>query len=196
MSTLTNTQHLSDYGIFAIIIYVLLLIANWKIFEKCNEPGWKGLIPIYSNYMSFKLFWGNTLYFWILLICAFLSEVPIICYLAVIVEFVIAVKLAFKTSYSFGHGIAFALCLCFFPNVFTFILGFGSSVYHGPSGKTQYEQEFEDKVNETFKNAGIEQPHFDKTVNDDNIVDVEAKEVDNENTEVIHTVDDDKKEGE
>lgn len=185
-----------EYQLIGVVIYILILVANYKIFEKCGEKGWKGLIPIYSNYMEFKLFWGNTLYFWISLVCAVLTVVPIIRVIAYIVEFIIAVKLAFKMSYSFGHGIGFGLGLCCLPNIFTFILGFGESRYHGVSGKTQFEAEFESKVNETLNNAGVNDVNFDKTVNKDNVVDVEAKEVNNENTEVIHTVDEDKKEGE
>lgn len=166
------------YGIVALIVYILLLVANWKIFEKCGEAGWKGLIPIYSNYMEFKLFWGNTLYFWIWIICAFLTQVPVIRIIAYIVELVIVVKLAFKMSYSFGHGIGFGLGLCFLPNIFTFILAFGSSTYHGISGKTQFEETFEDKVNDVFNdnnNGYFQENRYDNTP-DDNIIDAEFTE--------------------
>lgn len=64
----------SNYFIYAIILWILLVVANWKIFEKCGEKGWKALIPIYSNYMEFKLFWGNTVYFWIAIICGLLNN--------------------------------------------------------------------------------------------------------------------------
>ena len=32
-----------------VIILVFTIIANWKIFTKAGEAGWKSLIPIYSS---------------------------------------------------------------------------------------------------------------------------------------------------
>ena len=33
---------------FAVMFYILTVIATWKIFKKAGEPGWKCLIPIYN----------------------------------------------------------------------------------------------------------------------------------------------------
>ena len=48
-----------------IIWYVLLIIAQWKIFEKAGEKGWKSLIPIYGQYILFKIA-GAKAWFWAL----------------------------------------------------------------------------------------------------------------------------------
>ena len=37
--------------------YIIKVIAHWRIFSKAGEPGWKSLIPIYNNYISYKIAW-------------------------------------------------------------------------------------------------------------------------------------------
>ena len=50
--------------IAGLVFFVLLVIAQWKVFEKAGEKGWKSLIPIYGQYILFKIagakawFWG------------------------------------------------------------------------------------------------------------------------------------------
>lgn len=50
---------------FALIFYVLTVIAGWKIFEKAGEKGWKSIIPIYSTYILFKIIGAKTC-FWVM----------------------------------------------------------------------------------------------------------------------------------
>ena len=40
------------YLIFAFVWWILQIIANWNIFTKAGEAGWKSLIPIYGDYVS------------------------------------------------------------------------------------------------------------------------------------------------
>lgn len=50
--------------IACLIFFVLIVIAQWKVFEKAGEKGWKSIIPIYGQYILFKIvgaqnwFWG------------------------------------------------------------------------------------------------------------------------------------------
>lgn len=108
------------YIIIALVMYVLLVIANWKIFTKAGEAGWKSLIPFYSTYIYVKLVDGNGWKFLLLLI-------PIVN----IVYFII---LDIKTAKAFGKGTGFTIGLIFLANIFTLILGFGSAEYIGPNG--------------------------------------------------------------
>ena len=39
------------YLIFAFVWWILQIIANWNIFTKSGEAGWKSLIPIYGVIM-------------------------------------------------------------------------------------------------------------------------------------------------
>ena len=42
---------------FAVLEIVLIYVTRWLVFEKYNEPGWKGLIPFYSDYIEFGKVW-------------------------------------------------------------------------------------------------------------------------------------------
>ena len=41
------------YLIFAFVWWILQIIANWNIFTKAGEAGWKSLIPIYGDSVSY-----------------------------------------------------------------------------------------------------------------------------------------------
>lgn len=46
---------LGIYSTLRLIYYIFYMIANWKIFSKAGEPGWKSLIPFYNVYTEYKL---------------------------------------------------------------------------------------------------------------------------------------------
>ncbi|MBQ6065589.1 MAG: hypothetical protein IJK89_02090 [Clostridia bacterium] len=99
---------------------LLILAAQWKIFSKAGQAGWKCLIPIYSAYITVKIADGNGWKFLLLL-------VPI-------VNIVYAVMLTFRLAKAFGRGAGFAVGLLFLPEIFYLILGFGADGYVGPRG--------------------------------------------------------------
>ena len=45
---------LATYSIVLIVVGILTIIAQWKIFTKAGEAGWKCLIPIYNLVILFK----------------------------------------------------------------------------------------------------------------------------------------------
>lgn len=123
----------------ALAAVILITFASWRIFSKAGEAGWKSLIPIYSQYTTFKISW-NTQYFWIMLACLVvscifnntLSEVLYFAgNVARLTGGAIYVIQQFKLSKIFGHGIGFGFGLWFFKPVFALILAFGSSKYEG-----------------------------------------------------------------
>lgn len=145
-------------GIVAIVMWVLLIIAHWKMFEKAGEPGWKSLIPIYSDYTLYKIVWSpkGFVIFVVAIVAAsilssmnntyaytadgnliqigtpnmFLEFLNMIAYFGVLITYVV---LNAKTAISFGKGMAFAIGLVLLPNVFTMILAFGKAKYRGPA---------------------------------------------------------------
>ena len=136
---------LATYAAISIVWYIILAVANWKIFTKAGEAGWKSIIPFVNTYVLFKISW-NKMMFWLTLILlvlggvfsglagdegGFLTIIALICYLVAAVIEIIQVH---KLSKSFGHGIGFTLGLLFLSPIFTLILGFGSSQYIGPNG--------------------------------------------------------------
>lgn len=56
--------------LLVIAYFVLKIVANWKIFEKAGQPGWASIVPFYSNYIEFNIYWGNG---WLFLIPVVLS---------------------------------------------------------------------------------------------------------------------------
>lgn len=140
---------LGSVAIFAIVFYVLLVIAGWRIMKKAGEPGWKILIPIYNLYMMMKIV-GMQNWFWISLIAEAVVMIvnaasgysgqadfdfgayPLVMICAVLQGIwivVVNVVYAWRTSKVFGHGVGYAIGLFFLPNIFWLILGFGKSKY-------------------------------------------------------------------
>ena len=163
-TTLTNNEAnaaaagilIGGISVFAIIFYVLLIIAGWRILKKAGEAGWKILIPIYGIYMLYKIvdmkgwFWLN---FVISIVTSVLSAIAsddltaynnntitlgqspllitatIFAVLSLIIMIITDIVYAHRTSKAFGHGIGFTIGLIFLPNIFWFIIAFGRSKY-------------------------------------------------------------------
>ena len=106
------------YAILSLAIYVLTLVAMWKLFVKAGRAGWKCLIPFYNTYCLYDIAWGNG---WLFL----LMFVP--C-----VNVVVGIMMLFKLAKAFGQGTGFGFGLLFLNTIFILILGFGSAEYVGP----------------------------------------------------------------
>ena len=104
--------------IISLALSVLMIVAYWRIFEKAGEAGWKSLIPIYSQWIMFKIAFGSGLYM-------LLMFVPV-------VNFVISIMYIFKFASAYGKGIGFGLGLLFLSPIFILLLAFGDAEYVGP----------------------------------------------------------------
>ena len=134
--------------IIAIAIYVLEVIALWKIFVKAGEEGWKAIIPFYNIYILFKISW-DVKFFWFYLGAQvvniiftgndneFLSGLSALCWLG---AYVLLVIMFFFLSKSFGQGVGFTIGLALLQTIFVMILGFGSYQYIG-NGYVIYQAE-------------------------------------------------------
>lgn len=136
------TMHLMT----AVFIFVLSLIGKYFIFEKMGMPGWKSLIPIYSDYLLFRELIGAG-YFWGYIASALLagscSALVTIGMVSGVMEFLfiitavaactvtiaIQIKLAHSLSKSFGHGIGYTFGLVFIEPIMLMILGLGNNRY-------------------------------------------------------------------
>ena len=127
-------------SIIALVFAVLEIVANWKIFVKAGEEGWKAIIPFYASFITFKI-GGNTMYFWIWLgatvlnyILSAISEsgfIGILASLCSLVVFVFLVLREYNLAKSFGKGIGFTVGLVLLNPIFRMVLGFGSAEYQG-----------------------------------------------------------------
>ena len=129
-----------------VFIFALSLIGKFFIFEKMGMPGWKSLIPIYSDYLLFRELIGSG-YFWGYIASALLagscSAFVTIGLVSGVMEFLfiitavaactvtiaIQIKLAHSLSKSFGHGIGYTFGLIFIEPIMLMILGLGNNRY-------------------------------------------------------------------
>lgn len=127
--------------ILALVMLVIIIVANWKIFNKFGEPGWKCIIPVYNSYIEYKYSW-KTSYFWIMIVlsiasgfihnyCAEGSAIYIIGSIVGAVASIIGLILMYKLSKAFGHGIGWFIGLVLLNPIFVLMLGFGKSQYIG-----------------------------------------------------------------
>ena len=131
---------LATIAIFFIVFYILVVIADWKIFTKAGEAGWKSLIPIYNVYVLFKII-GMSFWLWIggvfvasifdVIISKILGNQDVNSLVTSIYLLVFDVYFAIKLAKAFGKGTGFTIGLIIFPNIFQIILGFDSSKYIG-----------------------------------------------------------------
>ena len=132
------------YLMIAFAWWLLQIIANWRIFIKAGEDGWKSIIPIYGDYISYKIAWQPA-YFWLTFILGIVSSylqgtletgesltVYMLVILIKIILVVISIMYSIKLARAFGRGTGFAIGLIFLQPIFMLILGFGDDRYYGP----------------------------------------------------------------
>lgn len=73
------------YTIVWLIVMVILIVANWKIFEKAGKPGWAILIPIYNVIVMLQIV-GKPLWWLIML---FIPVVNVVFVILIIYNFVL-----------------------------------------------------------------------------------------------------------
>ena len=124
----TTTTEVSDTGLAAFftayffvlfVVIVLSIIANWKIFEKAGEAGWKSIVPFLNTFTFFRIAGRNGWGFLLML-------VP---FVNIIVWIVVSMDLAKHFGKSGAYGFFFVF---FFPFVGALDLGFGEAKYVGP----------------------------------------------------------------
>ena len=126
--------------IIVILFYLLQIIAQWKLFTKAGEGGWKSLIPVYNYYTLFKITWSRTAFF---VMAGLMIASAILlaktdsdgCLLAGricsgIVSLITIIE-TYKVSRAYGHGFPYFLGLLFLEPLFVMILGLRSSKYVG-----------------------------------------------------------------
>ena len=123
-----------------ILFYFLQIVAQWMLFVKAGEPGWKSLIPVYNYYTLFKITWSGGAF----LLLAVLSVVSALLLrntdsswalwlgraFSAVVSLMSIIE-TWKVSRAYGHGIGYFLGLIFLEPIFVMILGLGSSRYVG-----------------------------------------------------------------
>lgn len=126
-----------------LLVYLIPVIAEWRLFSKMEAAGWISLIPLVREWVLFRKVWSEK-WFWIWFFCMSFGAWRLIRLqaasgsaslsvrnVAVLASSAIFVVLQFKLSRAFHHGIPFALGLIFLNPLFLLILGLGESRYRG-----------------------------------------------------------------
>lgn len=155
------TAILAAVSVFALIVALMLLvlqvIAYWKLFQKAGQPGWKALIPVYSDYVLYGIAWKKSM-FWLCLAIGIVSSISsmilssamtqmtaaggvsvanvtgvavgiLLMIATVVAALVIEIMFCVHLSRAFGHGGGYAVGLLLLPTIFMLILGLGNSRY-------------------------------------------------------------------
>ncbi len=136
--------------IVVLVLAVLTIIANWKLFEKAGEPGWSAIIPFYSSYQMAKIGTGNETLCWTFVALSIVDFVlgrikgdnGIIVTLALLVSLallVISCYVYYKYTQSFGQSTGMCILAIFFAPIIYMIMAFSSSTeYVGPNGVPRF----------------------------------------------------------
>ena len=103
-------------SLIGLVIYIIVVVALWRVFSKAGWPGILAIIPIVNMFILVKIAgysaWLGLLYF-----------IPI-------ANLVLAIIVAIKVGENFGKGGAFSFFLLFlFLFIGYLILGFGDAQY-------------------------------------------------------------------
>lgn len=129
---------------------VLVIVANWRIFTKAGEAGWKSIIPVYNGYIGYKIAWKPAM-FWVTVVVTCISSycyssaftnatvsegsasnpMLTVAFIAMLVGSILGILFNYKLAKAFGKGIGFTLGLLFLNPIFLMILGFGGARYQG-----------------------------------------------------------------
>jgi hypothetical protein len=106
-------------GVIGVIIwvglFVLWLVAYWKLFEKLGLPGWMGIVPFVNVYQLFKLRGEREPVLWLIL------------FLVPCINIIALWFLASDTAELFGKSLGWKLALFFLPGISHLVLAFGDS---------------------------------------------------------------------
>ena len=119
--------------------FILMAIADWMIFVKAGEPGWKSIIPFYGTYTEYSICWNGTmglLYavanFVTMMIPSNFSMVLTVLGLVVgLIALALHIRESLLLARSFGKGTGFGIGLILLAPIFRLILGFGGAQYRG-----------------------------------------------------------------
>lgn len=107
---------LGIYAILVLVIAVIMIVANWKIYTKAGKPGWASIVPFYNMYVMYEIAGMNG---WMFL----LTFIPI-------VNIVIQIMLYLNLAKKFGKSTGFAIGLILLNPIFLLLLAFGNAEYN------------------------------------------------------------------
>lgn len=140
----------------SLVVAVLQVIAQWKLFEKAGEHGWASLIPVYNYFVMVKIATGNYTLGWVYLAVSLVYSVfsamarvmlehdsggmtyifvMIMAFAIMIPVFALAGYVSYMFGKSYGKPTAWNVCMIFFSPILMIIMGFDKNInYIGAKG--------------------------------------------------------------
>ncbi len=132
----------------SLIYYILVVVADWMMFKKAGEPGFKSLIPIYNLYILCRFSWEGCK-FWSIVLWSVLISVgnmfsenligAMLVSIGGIMLTIDSLRLNYYIAKSFGHGFGYGIGLFFLPNLFGILIGLGKEKYCGNGYKLAHQ---------------------------------------------------------
>lgn len=118
--------------LFTVVLCLISIISNWKIFNKAGKPGWASIIPFYNYVVMIQIAKLSMIYL-------LLMFVPIAQIYAI---FKINIEIAKKFGKSAGFGIGMTLV----PIIFVPLLAFSDNTYEDNKVENTKEENLNDNV--------------------------------------------------
>jgi hypothetical protein len=116
---ISSTPVYTTSWIVGVVLYILVVVALWKVFSKAGWPGILAIIPIVNLFILVKI---GGMSAWLGLL-----------YLIPIVNIVFGIIVALRVGRGFGKGGVFSFFLLWlFSVIGYFIIGFGRATYTKP----------------------------------------------------------------
>jgi hypothetical protein len=114
------------YFLFAVVLWLVQVVALWRIFDKMGIEGWKSIIPIYNYWVLCEAvgkpgWWALSF---------LLAVIPVINIIGWIVPLVLGVIVMLEVGKGFGKDAVWSVfLLIIFSLVGLLILGFGDATF-------------------------------------------------------------------
>ena len=108
--------------VITVLVAIVTIISNWKIYLKAGRHGWASIVPVYNIIVLLKIV-GLTPYLVFILLAYFIPYVGPLLVLA------FNIYLTIKLGLAFHKGAGFIVGMLLLPIVFLPILAFGKSEY-------------------------------------------------------------------
>ena len=114
----TETMSTLIVSLLYLLYAILILAAQWKMYQKMGRKGWESLVPFRNIYVIFEELYADGWKMLLLLIPFY--------------RLYLTVKCCIDLSRAFGKSVGFGLGMAFFSPIFFCLLGFGNAVYQSP----------------------------------------------------------------
>jgi hypothetical protein len=137
------------FGAILLVLWVVMVIVHWRIYEKAGQQGWAAVVPIYSTLILMDIIRRPRSWAWIILGLGLLTSIlnalqpstqgqnhqdpnmiiSVLQVVAGLTSLYFTVRTMRDLARAFGHGRGFTAGLIFLPFIFYPILAFGDSQY-------------------------------------------------------------------